>query len=162
MASARARFRKTVARLIRFRASSRKVWIGLELRLRGPPTTNSHSSDTIPRHRNGLPSHRPSPDSGRVTLATAGFLACGSPHAPGLPSFPVARIGRTLAAYSCGGSQGFVTAWIAAYPVPSKVPKWGTVANRTLSLSLAQWESNFRCFGSARLFVMLRSWIGGS
>ena len=76
------------------------------------------SGDTIPRHHNGLPSHRPSPDSGRVTLATAGLLANGSSLAPGLPSFPVARIGRALAAHSCGGSQGFGTDG-RAYPVPS-------------------------------------------
>ena len=117
MTYARARFRKTVTHANTFP----HVTAGTASSSGNEYAWNLHdglpSGDTIPRHHNGLPSHRPSPDSGRVTLATAGLLANGSSLAPGLPSFPVARIGRALAAHSCGGSQGLAPR--GAYPVPS-------------------------------------------
>jgi hypothetical protein len=39
--------------------------------------------------------------------AAAGLLARGSPSLASLPGHPVARSGRRLAAYSCGGSRRF-------------------------------------------------------
>ena len=47
------------------------------------------------------------PYCGWVTLAMAGFLACGS-NIPALPSqFPSGFVKQSLTAYSCEGSQGF-------------------------------------------------------
>ena len=60
--------------------------------------SNTHdrnlSNHAFPRvTANGFPSRRHTPDSGWVTLATAGLLARGSRRLPGLPSFPVAIVG---------------------------------------------------------------------
>lgn len=72
------------------------------------PKTRTPNSDTLSRvTANGFPSRRHTPDSGWVTLATAGLLARGSRRLPGLPGYPVAYFGRALAAHSCGGSRGF-------------------------------------------------------
>ncbi len=119
---ARARFRKTVTRAAIFPGSIAGNGRASGYECAWSPTTDSPYSDTIPRHHNGLPSHGHTPANGRVTLATAGLLANGSSLAPGLPSFPVARIGRALAAHSCGGSQGFGTAE-TGLPCSLKGPK---------------------------------------
>ena len=56
---------------------------------------------------NGCPFRKHTPYCGWVTLAMAGFLACGS-NAPALPSqFPSGFVKQSLTAYSCEGSQGF-------------------------------------------------------
>lgn len=60
----------------------------------------------------------------------AGLLACGSPPAPSLPSFPVALRGHKLAAYSCGYSQGFARTERTLFPFRPSLE--GTITARII------------------------------
>src|SRR5262245_8027090 len=98
------------------------------------------------RHRCERPLRMDAPSTGWVT-ALAGLLARGSqPRWSGLPSFPVAVLDLRLAAYSCGGSHGFLqirlfklNGRIQRVRVPSFVPGI-TRGTSTLKCSLEHWR----------------------